>query len=337
MSGVNDTVKKFRILISGAGQMGKAHAEFLSQEPDCEIVSVVRRPVSTEHETNGGPSTAFNAAMAEVRPDLAIIASPHGFHFSQVMTALKAGCHVLVEKPMGLSLEEVDAMHQSATERGLLLVEGLQRRYESVATTARSLINELGTMTLVHGLFAHGFPSGKLSEWRSQPEIAGQGIVDDSLIHMLDLMLFVAGGSLRKLSSEFLSPREIPVRPSSLTFTAITSFGTLISGSCSYAAPLGSVQEEISFYGTKGSLFVRRFCLEWNAEPPLMCFKSADGTEARQIDAASLPCGRMLPLKSMLSVLRGDAPRESLLSASSQTLSTHQALEAIRSLARLAQ
>ncbi len=310
--------------------MGSFHAPTLQSTPGVELAGVVRgRPAEV---VAGVPVfTSLPEALERLRPDLAVVATPHHLHAQQAELCLEHGCHVLVEKPLSLEVEVAERLVELAAARDLLLVEGLQRRYEGFAQVFRELVasGELGELRLLHGLFAHRFGEADRAGWRSDPRQAGDGILGDSAIHLLDLLIYFAGPGTHRLRARVLSDGEQGPSHSFLCFFD-TDRGATISACGSYLSPSDSVQEEISLWGSRGSLFARRFCPDRNLLPPTVVFKDVDGRSLRELDLRNRPIGRSLPLTALLSVLTGSAPRETLLSEARLTLPTHRALDAIR-------
>ncbi|MES1242006.1 MAG: Gfo/Idh/MocA family oxidoreductase [Acidobacteriota bacterium] len=320
-----------RVLLVGFGEMVRCfHVPTLQATPGVELVGVVRsRPAEA---VAGVPVfTSLEEALGRLRPGLAVVSTPHHLHAPQAGLCLEHGCHVLVEKPLSLEVEAAERLVDLAAERGLLLVEGLQRRYEGFAQVFRELAasGELGELRLLHGLFAHRFGEADRAGWRSDPRQAGDGILGDSAIHLIDLLVSFAGPGTHRLRSRVLSDGGQGPSHSFLCFFD-TDRGATVSACGSYLSPSDSVQEEISVWGSRGSLFARRFCPERTLDPPTVVFKDVDGVNLRELDLSSRPFGRGLPLAALLSVLTGRAPREALLSEARLTLPTHRALDAIR-------
>jgi predicted dehydrogenase len=322
-----------RTLLVGYGNMGKKyHFPLLMDSPEASLVGIVR--ASNKEVAPGIPLfLSLERALEEVKPYLAIISTPHCFHYEQTKLCLEHDCHVLVEKPLSLYYSEAEHLVRLSEKRERLLIVGLQRRYEGLATIFRRLKAEgkIGEIKLVHGLFAHRFSALELKGWRSDPKLAGAGgIVDDTGLHLIDLLLYFAGGKVQNLQARVLDD-EGGTRPHSFTCFFNTDSGATVAACGSYLSPVNSVQEEISIWGTKGALFARRFCKEWNTNPPAVFFKSVDGTEKEDFDLSELPFGSKLPLKALLSVLAGQAPRDILQTEAKDTLETHRTIESIRS------
>ena len=148
-------------------------------------------------------------------------------------------------------------------------------------------------------------------------------------LHLIDLLLYLAGGEARGLRARVLDGEKEGM-PHSFACIFDTTTGVTVSACGSYMSPANSVQEEVSVWGTEGALFARRFCKEWNTDPPLIFYKSADGSVCEDIDPTHLPIGKTLPLETLLAVLSGPASRDRLLTEGKDTLETHRVIGQIR-------
>jgi len=323
--------EKIRTLLVGYGELGrKSHHPLLNNSPNVKIVGIVR--AKDKEPVYGLPVfTSLELAVQEQKPDLAIISTPHHFHYEQAKLCLENNCHVLVEKPLTLCYGEAEHLVRLAEASERLLVIGLQRRYEGLANVFRDLLKEgkLGKIQLIHGLFAHRFSDQEVQGWRSNPKFVGAGIVDDSALHLIDLLLYFADGKVQDLHARVLGGEDGNL-PHSFTCFFDTDSNVTVSACGSYLSPVNSVQEEISIWGTNGALFARRFCKEWNTNPPVVFFKSSDGKQKQDFNLSDMPMGRELPLKTLLRFLAGKAPRDALLTEAKNTLETHRTIELIR-------
>ena len=113
-----------RVLVAGLGNMGRSHALALHAHPEAEIVGLVNRSaVDLPDALMGYPQLKdFQQALAETKPDLAVIATYTDTHADYAIAAMEAGAHVFVEKPLASTVADA----------------------ERVATTARSLGRKLG-------------------------------------------------------------------------------------------------------------------------------------------------------------------------------------------------
>jgi predicted dehydrogenase len=118
-------------------------------------------------------------------------------HAPQAIAALKAGKHVLVEKPMALNTREADEMVEVANQSQRQLAVAYYRRFWPTFEHVKELIDsgELGQIVLVrmalHSWFAPAPDDPKA--WRVRPELAGGGVLHDVGSHRLDLLAWWLG------------------------------------------------------------------------------------------------------------------------------------------------
>ena len=121
-----------RIGIAGAGYFGRFHALKVAASPRATLAGVhdadPARAAAVAKET-GATALDWPALLAGC--DAVVIATPAETHFSFASEALKAGLHVLVEKPIADTLAEVDTLAALAAERGRVLQVGHQLRYSA--------------------------------------------------------------------------------------------------------------------------------------------------------------------------------------------------------------
>lgn len=116
---------KLKHALVGCGNMGEAHAWGAANDPTSEISVFVDSHLDKAQRLAsryGGVATAdFTRAVSDPDVKGVILALPHTLHHSLAMQALKAGKHVMVEKPISLTLEEADDMVAAANRGGLVL------------------------------------------------------------------------------------------------------------------------------------------------------------------------------------------------------------------------
>lgn len=121
-----------RILVCGVGDFGQLHAALVRDHAECELVGVVDR--SSERGTvvarGEVPSfTSLEEGLATSRPDGVVVATPEHAHASAVVTALEAGCHVLVEKPVTTDLAELQTIESAMVRTGRRVLPGHVSRF----------------------------------------------------------------------------------------------------------------------------------------------------------------------------------------------------------------
>ena len=120
------------------------------------------------------------------------ICTPPALHSEMAVESARRGCHILVEKPMALTLDECDRMIEAAAKAGVLLMVAHNQRFAAHHRQARQILQSgrLGRPYLVHTVLGHGGPEhwSPAQEWYFQPDQAGQGALADLGSHKIDLL-----------------------------------------------------------------------------------------------------------------------------------------------------
>ncbi len=184
--------------IIGCGMMGREHMRNLALVSGAELVAIAdpdagsRASALTQADALGQSIQCFddNAAMlAEAKPDAVIIASPNFTHFDVVRPIMKAGCAVLLEKPMCTSVEDAEALAKAAREYSNLFWVGLEYRYMPPVTSfiERLHAGEAGDIKMLV-IREHRFPFlEKVGDWNRFNRNTG-GTLVEKCCHFFDLM-----------------------------------------------------------------------------------------------------------------------------------------------------
>ena len=126
-----------RIGIVGAGRAGRRHAGAVragaGRAGGARLVMVCDVERGAAEEVVGQDARAVGNVGAVVRSadvDAVVIATPHAEHFGQAMVAIAAGKHVLMEKPLGLTMEECEKVVEFAEAAGVTLMAGMTHRFD---------------------------------------------------------------------------------------------------------------------------------------------------------------------------------------------------------------
>lgn len=136
----------------------------------------------------------FDAMVADPAVAVVYVATPNGLHRDHALTAVRAGKHVLVDKPMALTVGEGRAMVEAASSQDVLLGVGFQLRHKATNRAARDAIAEGGIGRPV--FFELSLGAGKdrfpFDTWRSDVALAGGGTLLNQGTHVIDLLPFLA-------------------------------------------------------------------------------------------------------------------------------------------------
>ena len=124
--------KTFRIAFSGCGRISKNHFEAIGKIEGLELVAVCdadpERAAKAGAEWNVPHFTSYERMLAEVKADVVAIATPSGLHPAQGVAAARAGLHVVMEKPMAISLTGADELVKACDTAGVRLFVVKQNR-----------------------------------------------------------------------------------------------------------------------------------------------------------------------------------------------------------------
>jgi len=240
--------------------------------------------------------------------DVVSICTPVATHHPLVLAAVRAGLHVLCEKPIALDLREAQEMIDAADQAGVVLQIGHQLRSDGAVAHARRLIEEgsLGDIAFVRLRQAHDW--GGADEVR--PSFAtrasgGGGTLLDNGCHMMDLARYLAGDAEEVYAR--VATRRWPIE---LEDTSVVSlrFASGALGTVENAWTATGWEEGFWIYGSEGSL-------EWtnrHAEPRLVhAFRASPGTTWSETDVARYDFAgeraHHRQIRSFLDAVRGEA------------------------------
>lgn len=184
-------MKPLRCAVVGVGYLGKFHAQKYAALPDCELVAVVdSHPAQARAvaEQNGTEAlTDYRDLLGRV--DAVSIVVPTLLHFQVARDFLKAGSHVLVEKPITVTVEEADELIRLAREKNLRLMVGHLERFNAAL---------LG-LDLSQGkpLFIE---SHRLAPFN--PRANDVSVVLDLMIHDIDIILDIVDSEVERIDAK---------------------------------------------------------------------------------------------------------------------------------------
>jgi phthalate 4,5-cis-dihydrodiol dehydrogenase len=199
-------VKKLRIGVAGLGRAFSLMVPAFTLDPRVELVAgadprpEARRRFQADFGARALDSVEELVAQADL--DVVYIATPHQFHAAHAIAAAAAGKHVLVEKPMALSLEECRAMVAAARQAGVRLMVGHSHSFDAPVLHARKLIEsgQFGRVRMITALNYTDF----LYRPRRPEELdtaAGGGAVFNQAAHQVDMVRLLAGSAVVSVRS----------------------------------------------------------------------------------------------------------------------------------------
>jgi predicted dehydrogenase len=203
----------------------------------------------------------FDSIAQDPEIDCVYIILPVGLHAEYTIRALKAGKHVLTEKPMASTSAECAAMIAAARQANRQLGVAYRIHFEPTNVRAKQLIGagEIGDIRFVAA--DHGFnadPNYGPHKWRLQKELAGGGSMFDIGIYGLNTSLMMLDHEPVELSARYIYPKDDPrfrEVEGGLEYRLRMANGVSVSGSSSYSwSPYISQQR---YMGSKATIFMK--------------------------------------------------------------------------------
>ena len=184
------------VAILGCGLIGGKRAAALErgQLVACADLDPARA-AALARQHPGAVAETVDAALARPEVEVAIVATTNEALTSLGLRALRAGKHVLLEKPAARSVAEIDRLMAAAAEAGRLVRVGFNHRYHPALQQARTLVDAgaLGPLMFLRGRYGHGGRVGYDREWRADPARSGGGELIDQGVHLIDLSRWFLG------------------------------------------------------------------------------------------------------------------------------------------------
>jgi UDP-N-acetyl-2-amino-2-deoxyglucuronate dehydrogenase len=195
--------KTFNVGISGAGTIGRVHAEALRTIDQVALVAVAEPRTDAGQafvdEFGGILYDSFVDMLTHEGLDAVIICTPSGLHPDQVVLAAQAGKHVITEKPMAITEEGLDRMIDAVDTAGVQLAVIFQNRFSTDVVMAKRAIEQgaIGTPVLANGaMYWHRTQEyyDANGGWRGTWALDGGGALMNQAVHTVDILQWLMGG-----------------------------------------------------------------------------------------------------------------------------------------------
>jgi predicted dehydrogenase len=189
--------------IVGCGMIARFHARALQEVPGVRLLALVGRQLSSGQKLNqelGLSCQVFsNLEAVLTRPDvhIVIVATPSGAHAELAVAAARAGKHVVVEKPLEITLERSDRIIEACDRAGVRLCTIFPSRFGDANQALKAAIEagRLGRLTLGETTCKWWRPQSYYDEggWKGTKALDGGGALMNQAIHNVDLLLWMLG------------------------------------------------------------------------------------------------------------------------------------------------
>lgn len=194
------TTSTLNIAVIGAGAIGLDHIASFQQHPAARVVAVA--DTSAERGREAAEKfrvpevvTDYKALLARDDIHIVSIALPNYLHAPVALDALRAGKHVMIDKPMATNARDALRIAAEAKKRRRHVMVGQNNRFSAEVQTARQLVLDGVLGDVYHAKTAWQRRSGipRIGSWFTQKQFAGGGCTYDIGVHALDRCLYLIG------------------------------------------------------------------------------------------------------------------------------------------------
>ncbi len=218
---------RLRFGIVGLGRAAAATVPAIARHPHTEVVAAAdTNPDVLERFREQFPSKGYGR-IEELCQDPAVdavyIATPTHLHTAHVLVAVGAGKHVIVEKPLAITLDDAERMIEATDRAGVKLIVGQSQSYEPPVQAMREIVKsgQLGRLRMISGWY--------FNDWLYRPRLPGEldtrqggGVVFRQGAHHFDLTRLIGGGLLRSVRAT--TGVWDPLRPTEGSYSAFLEF-----------------------------------------------------------------------------------------------------------------
>lgn len=246
-----------RVGLIGAGAIAGGQADILQKMPGVRVAAVSGRGADRGRKLADDLGARYFTevpAMLSAPVDAISVCTPHAFHCEGVLAAAAAGKHVLVEKPMGCTVDECDQMIAACRQAGVTLMVGQTFRFQAETIDIRRLIDEgkLGEPVVAIDVTAYG--NIALTPWYFDQQLARGGLMMSSASHRIYRLHYLVGSPIVEVHARLGTfGHEIETEDTavlSLRF-ANGALGTIVQSCLDYPRPS---ELSLQLQGTRGAI-----------------------------------------------------------------------------------
>jgi UDP-N-acetyl-2-amino-2-deoxyglucuronate dehydrogenase len=270
---------QLRVAIAGCGVIGRTHAAAVRELPDLLVTALVDEVAEASEalaawvEQYGSPRPAtfrtIADALAGSAVDLVIIATPSGLHIEQALEVLEAGKHVVIEKPLDVSLNRANEILAAAAEaeaKGLVASVISQHRFDpaSRAVDEARRAGRFGRLTSAIASVSWWRSQGYYDSgaWRGTWAMDGGGAVMNQGVHTVDLLLWFLGRPIEiSARTALLAHDSLEVEDTAVATVTFESGALAVLHATTAAYPGLTVRLQVM--GSKGSAVIDNDHLEY--------------------------------------------------------------------------
>ena len=192
MNRANSEQTNFAVI--GCGLIGRKRTNALANVPGATLLhacdlDAARAADLAKLVPGCAAATDYHAVLADARVDAVIVSTLNASLAPISLAAVRAGKHVIVEKPGALNAAQLRGVHEAAKQTGARVRLGYNHRFHPALLKAREIFESgvLGPMMFLRARYGHGGRKGYDREWRANPALSGGGELIDQGVHLIDL------------------------------------------------------------------------------------------------------------------------------------------------------
>jgi predicted dehydrogenase len=286
----------------GAGNIARGHLNAISKLDTIRAYAIMdvdeERVKKVADEIGAKPYSDLESLLSDDQIDAIHVCSPHFLHADQAVAAAKAGKHVLVEKPMALTVPDCDRMIEACEQAGKVLMVGQVMRKFPAHLKIRELIEEGAIGSVGHmmrrryGYFDTTGPESSYGGWYMNVERAGNCVLYGFGSHEFDILQWFLNSPAVKVYAQGTESTEL-YRGQKDSYSTVMNHanGAVSVLSQSVVCKPGSADQ--FFIGSEGSMQLAGGKLTLNDEP--VEIPEGDGMKSQIQEFASCCLGDKIP------------------------------------------
>ena len=259
---------KLGFCVVGCGMIARFHAKALSEIPDCRLTTLVSRSLPAaarmRDDLDVGEltlSTNLEQAVNRADVDVVIVTTPSGIHHQAAIAAAGAGKHVVVEKPLEITVERCDEIIAACQRHNVKLCTIFPSRFHDANRALQSAITAgrfgrltLGETTCKWWRSQQYYDDGG---WKGTQALDGGGALMNQAIHNVDLLLWMMGRATHVSGfTATLAHERIEVEDTAVATIQFASGALGVIQACTSAFP--GLPKTIAIHGNQGSVVIEQ-------------------------------------------------------------------------------
>jgi len=204
--------EQIKVGVIGCGGIAHGHVQRLASidgvevaalmDPDPQRIAAMKRHLPAV--ANVPPYDDYKKMLATAALDATVICSPHNVHYEQIVDSLRAGLHVLVEKPMVSTVEHARSVIEEEKKAGKLVAISYQRHCQGAYQFIKKCIEsgEPGEVQFVSAFQGQNWFKSQKGTWRQDRRLSCGGQLNDSGSHLVDIILWMTGLEAARVSAQ---------------------------------------------------------------------------------------------------------------------------------------